>query len=108
MAPRPVYPKSNLECVRLLLTLGFVKDNGIGRGKHPEKYHHPYRKNIAAPPDRPFVLLTHDYFDQLGKNLMKKLQNWGFTKDEIEAAYRGVNPTSSVSDVKIKTDLEEV
>jgi hypothetical protein len=80
-----IYPRSNEQCVRLLKALGFKKKFTIGRGKHPEKYHHPTRKNQDLS-DKPFVLVTHEYFDAKGKRLMKKLRNWGFTKEELEDA----------------------
>lgn len=82
MSPKPAYPHSNKECVRLLLALGFKKKLGTGRGKHPEKYIHPTKRN-ENPNDRPFVLISHDYFDEKGKRLVRKLENWGFSKDLI-------------------------
>jgi hypothetical protein len=82
MAPKPIYPKSNEEIVALLKSLGFKKKQGIGRGKHPQKYLHPTRRNQNVN-DKPFVLVTHDYFDDNGKKTMKKLENWGFTPEEL-------------------------
>ncbi|HSX27553.1 MAG TPA: hypothetical protein VLG25_02115 [Patescibacteria group bacterium] len=87
MAPSSLYPHSNTECVALLKALGFKKKLGTGRGKHPQKYYHPKRRNQNLD-DKPFVLITHEYFDANGKRLMKKLQNWGFTKEEIEEKYK--------------------
>ncbi len=81
---KPSYPRSNAECVALLKHLGFKKKLGTGRGKHPEKYHHPTIRN-NNPNDRPFVLISHDYFDEKGKRLVKKLVLWGFDKNIIEA-----------------------
>lgn len=84
MAPKPSYPRSNAECVKLLKELGFKKKLGTGRGKHPEKYIHPTIRN-QNPNDRPFVLISHEYFDEKGKRLVKKLQLWGFSKEQIDA-----------------------
>lgn len=83
MAPRTVYPRSNEEIIALLKALGFKKKGGTGRGKHPQKYYHPKRRNQDLN-DKPFVLVTHYYFDDNGKRLMKKLKNWGFNKKELE------------------------
>lgn len=86
MSPnKTIYPHSNEECVALLLALGFRKKKGIGRSKHPEKYTHKTRRNQNLN-DKPFILITHQYYDANGQRLMKKLLNWGFTKDEIEEA----------------------
>ena len=71
----------------ILKVLGFKKKLGTGRGNHPEKYYHPKRKNQNLE-DKPFVLITHEFFDANGQRLMKKLQNWGFTKQELEEACR--------------------
>ena len=106
MAPRTVYPRSAADCVRLLLTLGFVKKDGIGRGKHPEKYQHPTRKNIVEG-DRPFIIIPHEYFDQLGMKVMKKAQNWGFSKDEVEAALNGIRPSEVAASLQTDAELEE-
>lgn len=105
MAPRIIHPRSNLECARLLLTLGFEKRSGIGRGKHPEKYFHNTRKNNIEG-DRPFIIIPHLFFDELGIKLVKKLQNWGFTKKEIEDALRGIKPTYDDSDLEADTEVE--
>jgi len=92
MAPRTIYPRSNAECVALLLLLGFKKKWGTGRSNHPEKYFHPKRRNQNLS-DKPFVLVTHEFFDANGQRLMKKLQNWGFTKEELELACQGIAPS---------------
>jgi hypothetical protein len=84
MSPKPAYPHSNAECVKLLKELGFKKKFGTGRGKHPEKYIHPTIRN-ANPNDRPFVLISHDFFDEKGKRLVRKLELWGFPKEQIMA-----------------------
>ena len=84
MVSKTVYPRSNEESVALLKALGFKKKKGIGRSKHPEKYTHPTRKNQNLD-DKPFVLITHEYIDANGQRLMKKLRNWGFSKEEIES-----------------------
>jgi|GEM_PF-1446986 len=90
MAPRKsIYPHSNVECVALLLALGFKKKRGIGRSKHPQKYVHPTRRNQNLE-DKPFILITHQYFDANGQRLMKKLLNWGFTKEELEQCCKGL------------------
>lgn len=83
MSPKTVYPRSNKEIVSLLKSLGFKKKLGIGRSKHPQKYYHPTRRNKDLN-DKPFILVTHEYFDANGQRIMKKLRNWGFTKKEIE------------------------
>lgn len=101
--PQTVYPRSKADCLRLLATLGFVKRRGIGRGKHPEKYYHPTRRNIRQG-DKPFILITHEYYDELGMKIMRKLQNWDFTKAEIEAACSGIKPTDK--DVAGEIDIE--
>jgi len=44
---------------------------------------HPTRRNQNLD-DKPFILITHEYFDANGQRLMKKLLNWGFTKEELE------------------------
>lgn len=85
MGSQSVYPRSNAEIVALLKKLGFKKRLGIGRGKHPQKWTHPTRKNKNLN-DKPFILVTHEYFDANGQRLMKKLQNWGFSKEELEKA----------------------
>ncbi len=86
MSPKRLYPQNNEECVKLLKRLGFRKKLGIGRGgKHPEKYVHPTRRN-QNPDDKPFIIISHEYFDLKGKKMMKKLENWGFTKDELQDA----------------------
>lgn len=106
MAPRTVYPRSNAECVSLLLTLGFEKKGGIGRGKHPEKYFNRTRQNVVEG-DRPFVIVTHEFFDELGMKMMKKLQNWGYTKDEIEAALlNGTKPLEQKATGDIDIEAE--
>lgn len=84
MSPKPSYPHSNQECIQLLKALGFKKKLGTGRGKHPEKYIHPTKRN-ENPNDKPFVLISHDFFDEKGKRLVRKLQNWGFPIDEIRS-----------------------
>ncbi len=89
MTPRTVYPRSNEECIALLKALGFRKKLGIGRSKHPQKYTHPRRKNQNLA-DKPFVLITHEYFAANGQRLMKKLLNWGFTKKELEKKCKGL------------------
>ena len=89
MAPRTIYPRSNEECIALLKALGFRKKIGIGRSKHPQKYVHPKRKNQDLH-DKPFVLITHEYFDANGKRLMKKLRHWGFSKEELEEKCKGL------------------
>lgn len=89
MSPSPAYPKSNSECIALLRALGFKKKLGTGRGPHPEKYFHPTRRNQSLV-DKPFVLITHEYFDEKAQRLMKKLENWGFTRDELEEKYRNL------------------
>ena len=106
MAPRTLYPRSSTDCVRLLTTLGFVKKFGIGRGKHPEKYYHPKRKNIV-PGDRPFIIIPHEYFDELGMKVMKKLQNWEYTKQEVESALKGVKPAESNQTTSTDIELDE-
>ena len=83
MAPKIHYPRNNAECIKLLEELGFKKKRGVGRGKHPEKYIHPTRQNLN-PNDKPFVLISHEYFDEKSKRLIKKLENWGFSKEEIQ------------------------
>lgn len=83
MSPKLSYPHSNDECIKLLLALGFKKKLGTGRGKHPEKYIHPTKRN-ENPNDRPFVLISHDFFDEKGKRLVSKLIKWGFTRAEID------------------------
>ena len=88
---KTIYPRSNTACVALLELLGFKKKRGIGRGKHPEKYVHPTRQNLVEG-DKPFVLITHEFFDANGQRLMKKLQNWGWTKEELELACQGQAP----------------
>lgn len=85
MGGKSVYPRSNAECIALLKRLGFKRKFGSGRGNHPQKYIHPKRNNQAVD-DKPFILITHEYFDANGKRLMKKLQNWGFTAEEIREA----------------------
>jgi hypothetical protein len=82
MAPQQIYPRSNAECVALLKALGFKKKLGTGRGPHPQKYYHPTKRNQNLN-DKPFVLVTHEYFDEKAMSLMKKLENWGFTPEEI-------------------------
>lgn len=82
MSPKPSYPHSNAECIKLLLALGFKKKLGTGRGKHPEKYTHPTKRNENSN-DKPFVLISHDFFDEKGKRLVRKLINWGFPEDQI-------------------------
>lgn len=89
MGSESVYPHSNAECVTLLSRLGFVRKRGIGNAKHPYKYVHPSRKHGCIN-DKPFVLITHYYFDELGKKLMKKIECWGFTSDEVKEALRRV------------------
>lgn len=69
--------------------LGFKTKKGIGRSKHPKKYVHPKKRNQNLN-DKPFILITHEYFDENGKRLMKKLQNWGFTKKELEDTCRDI------------------
>ena len=86
---KAVYPRSNKECVALLKTLGFKKKRGIGNSKHPEKYIHKSRRS-RCPNDKPFILVTHNYFDELGKKMMKKIECWGFTKREIIDAYNSL------------------
>jgi hypothetical protein len=105
MSPRTPYPRSNADCVRLLRTLEFEKRQGIGRGKHPEKYFHNTRDNIVEG-DQPFVILPHEFFDQLGMKLMKKLQNWGYSKGEIEAALHGIKPSKEQANVDFDIDIE--
>ncbi|MDR0979575.1 MAG: hypothetical protein LBM12_00205 [Candidatus Nomurabacteria bacterium] len=85
MSPKIHYPQNNAECIKLLRRLGFQKRIGIGRGKHPEKYTHPTRRNQNSN-DRPFIIISHEYFDEKGKKMMKKLENWGFTKEELQEA----------------------
>jgi hypothetical protein len=88
MSPKILYPQSNLECVKLLKYLGFRKKLGVGRGgKHPEKYEHPTRRN-QNPNDKPFIIISHEYFDVKGKKLMKKLENWGFSATELQEAMK--------------------
>jgi hypothetical protein len=87
MTPAIVYPRSNAECIALLRALGFKKKLGTGRGNHPQKYYHPKRRNQNLN-DKPFVLVTHEYFDANGKRLMKKLLNWGFTQEELNEKCR--------------------
>jgi len=58
---------------------------GTGRGNHPEKYYHPTKRNQDLN-DKPFVLVTHEYFDEKAKRLVKKLLSWGFTEAEIKKA----------------------
>ncbi len=89
MAPKPSYPHSNEECVLLLKARGFKKKVGTGRGKHPQKYIHPTFRN-QNPNDRPFVLISHDYFDEKGKRLVRKLELWGFSKEKIQAIVNGL------------------
>ena len=84
MSPKPSYPHSNQECIQLLKVLGFKKKLGTGRGKHPEKYIHPTKRN-ENPNDKPFVLISHDFFDEKGKRLVRKLENWGFPIDQIRS-----------------------
>jgi predicted RNA binding protein YcfA (HicA-like mRNA interferase family) len=83
MGTKSVYPKSNKEIIKLLSKLGFKKKLGISRGKHPEKYHHPNRRNSDLN-DKPFVIVSHDYFDEKAKKTVKKLENWGFSQEELE------------------------
>jgi hypothetical protein len=83
--------------VSLVLILGCKKKLGTGRGKHPEKYFHPTRHNTQQG-DRPFILITHEYFDAKGQSLMKKLLNWGFTKEELELACQGKAPSDVQDD----------
>ena len=85
MTPIPPYPRSNDECVALLRALGFKRKLGTGRGKHPQKYLHPTKRNQNLA-DKPFVLVTHEYFDENGKRLMKKLRSWGFSEEELKRA----------------------
>ena len=89
MSPKILYPQNNMECVRLLKHLGFEKKRGIGRGKHPEKYIHPTRRNQNSN-DRPFIIISHEYFDAKGKRTMKKLENWGFSKEELQEAMKRI------------------
>lgn len=105
MASPTIYPRSNAACVALLITLGFKKKRGIGRAKHPEKYEHPTRQNIRVG-DKPFVIITHEYFPANGQRLMKKLQNWGFTKKELELACQGLAPASEQSNTETDTEPE--
>jgi hypothetical protein len=105
MAPKRIYPHSNAECEALLTTLGFRRKIGIGRGKHPIKYEHPTRLHIGSG-DKPFVLITHNFFEQIGKRLMKKLLNWGFTQDEIEQACRGIAPSGDEVNTDPEVDIE--
>lgn len=105
MAPRTIYPRSNAACINLLLLLGFKKKRGIGRGKHPEKYYHPTRQN-NQPGDKPFVIVTHEYFDANGQRLMKKLQNWGYTKVELELACQGQAPATVNNEVNKTVEIE--
>jgi hypothetical protein len=83
MGTKSVYPKSNKEIVTLLKRLGFSKKLGINRGKHPEKYQHLHRRN-RDPNDKPFVIVSHEYFDEKAKKTVKKLENWGFSQEELE------------------------
>ena len=85
MGGKSIYPRSNAECAALLKARGFKKKFGSGRGNHPEKYMHPKRRNQSLN-DKPFILITHEYFDANGKRIVKKLINWGFTKEEIQDA----------------------
>jgi hypothetical protein len=87
MSSRTIYPRSNEECVALLLALGFKKKLGIGRSKHPQKYIHPTRRNQDVN-DKPFVLVTHEYFDANGQRLMNKLKRWGFSDEELNRAFK--------------------
>ena len=80
------YPRSNAECVKLLLHLGFHLKRGTGRGKHPQKYMHSTRRSICLR-EPPFILITHDFWEQKGQVLMKRLECWEFTQDEIIEAY---------------------
>jgi hypothetical protein len=91
MSPRKttIYPRSNTEIIALLKSLGFKKKYGVGRSKHPQKYFHPTRRNQDLS-DKPFVLVTHQYFDANGVRLMKKLQNWGFTEDELKEKCKSI------------------
>jgi len=89
MSPKPSYPRSNDECIKLLLALGFKKKIGTGRGKHPQKYIHPSKRN-ENPDDRPFVLISHDYFDEKGKRLVAKLIKWGFDKNEVRTIINNI------------------
>lgn len=73
----------------MLKYLGFQKKHGVGRGKHPEKYIHPTRRNKSLD-DKPFILITHEYFEEKAKRLMKKLENWGFTKEELQEATKHI------------------
>jgi len=86
MAPvsATIYPRSNAQCVALLEALGFKRKLGTGRGNHPEKYYHPKKRNQDLN-DKPFVLITHEYIGANGMRLMKKLQNWGFSEEELKA-----------------------
>lgn len=106
MSPRTIYPRSNEECVALLKLLGFKKKRGIGRGKHPEKYYHPKRQNQRVG-DKPFVLITHNYYDSNGQRLMKKLQNWGFSEEELKLACQGIAPSSERSSTEATIESEE-
>ncbi len=109
MSPRvkTKYPRNTAECVSLLIALGFAKKEGIGKGKHPEKYFHPTRNN-TVPGDKPFIIIPHDYFDVLGMKIMKKLQNWDYTKEEIEATLRGEKYTSNDANTQVETEPEEL
>jgi hypothetical protein len=106
MSPRTIYPRTINDCVDLLVTLGFTKKLGIGRGKHPEKYFNRKRKNVVTG-DRPFIIIPHEYYDQLGMKIMKKLQNWSYTKEEIEGALRGLKPLEKECNVETDAELEE-
>jgi hypothetical protein len=91
-----------------LLLLGFEKKRGIGRGKHPEKYLHPTRQNLVEG-DKPFILVTHEYFDANGQRLMKRLQHWGFTKNELELACQGQAPKepSTIEEPAVASEINE-
>lgn len=89
MSGKEIYPRSNKECECLLVSLGFKEVRGIGNAKHPKKYKHKKRR-CKCPNEKPFFLITHNYFDELGKKMMKKLLCWDFTKEELIKACREV------------------
>ena len=69
---------------KALKKLGFVIDRSKGKGSHAKAIH-PTRKPLTAN-QPPFIMIQHiqgDYHKPFREDLMKELENFGFTRKEI-------------------------